>query len=78
MVSKKSDICRYPFEIPLPKGLPGSYEGKWGGISYALKVILHRPWKFDVEKAESINIKGCVDFNDDPDIVVNKYFMYCA
>ena len=36
-----------------------------------LKVILHRPWKFDVEKVEPLNIRSCVDFNQDPDIVVS-------
>ncbi|XP_053681063.1 arrestin domain-containing protein 3-like [Anopheles nili] len=54
----------HPFCYQLPVNLPSSYEGKHGHIRYALKVVLHRPWKIDSKYKVVFNVQCLVNLNE--------------
>lgn len=54
----------FPFNFQIPStSLPTSYEGRHGHIRYWLKVIIDRPWRFDITTKVAFTIIQFVDIN---------------
>jgi hypothetical protein len=54
----------YPFSFIIPQqNLPSSYEGQHGHVRYWLKVIIDRPWRFDVTTKAAFSMIEFVDIN---------------
>lgn len=53
----------YEFQFPLPHHLPSSFEGKYGHISYQVKLTIDRPWKFDNVFEKKFSVKSAVNLN---------------
>jgi len=57
----------WPFNFRLPLYLPSTYDGQWGRVHYAAKLVLERPWKGDIEFVRNFSVLGLFDLNTDPD-----------
>ena len=54
---------QYPFSFQLPFGLPSSFEGELGYVRYTIKIVVHRPWKFNYEAKAAIAVNSIYDLN---------------
>lgn len=61
-----------PFELPLDRNLPCSFEGQFGFIRYTVKVTLERPWKMTVQEKKHFTVIGKLDLNMEPKALVSK------
>ena len=57
----------WPFNFRLPLYLPSTYDGQWGRVHYAAKLVLERPWKGDVEFLRNFSVLGLFDLNVEPE-----------
>jgi len=55
----------YSFQFQLPKKLPSSFIGSHGEISYSVKAVIDRPWRFDHKTVKFFNVVGVLDLNKD-------------
>ena len=55
----------YSFQFQLPKNLPSSFIGSHGEISYSVKAVIDRPWRFDHKTVKFFNVVGVLDLNKD-------------
>ena len=37
----------YPFTFSLPRNIPSSFKTTHGNVTYTVKAVIDRPWKFD-------------------------------
>jgi hypothetical protein len=63
----------YPFEIPLPSGIPSSFEGEHGSVKYFLEATMkHSEGGFDHTFRTLFYVKGILDLNSDPQAQLEK------
>ncbi|KAI6188687.1 Arrestin domain-containing protein 2 [Aphelenchoides besseyi] len=58
-------VHEIPFSYTLPKNLPTSFEGEFGFVRYTCRVILERPWDFDIVCYCAFTVIGIEDINCD-------------
>lgn len=54
---------KYSFTFQLPANLPGSFQGRFGGIVYNVAVKVDRPYKFDYTDTMRIEVTSPVNLN---------------
>ena len=54
----------YPFEVALPRSLPGSLEGKWGNIRYQMEAVLVRKL-LNITATRGFEVMSYSDLNED-------------
>ena len=57
-----------PFTF-LSRGLPSTYEGRWGSIQYGIKLIIEK--SNDEEVQIPLSVSGMLDLNDEMDLLVS-------
>ncbi|CAG7831707.1 unnamed protein product [Allacma fusca] len=55
----------YPFQFALPQGLPSSFIGAYGKVSYEVNAVMKRSWKFDHEVKNQFTVNALADLNND-------------
>lgn len=70
----------YPFDISVPVGIPSSFEGDHGVVSYHLEALLKRNGGEDVSTQVQLDVKGILDLNssheaqiDRPEVAAEKH-----
>ncbi|XP_072381137.1 arrestin domain-containing protein 4-like isoform X1 [Diabrotica undecimpunctata] len=61
--SLQSGVYEYPFYFPLPAGIPSSFEGEWGSITYTLKAVVDMPLAFNYKDKFTLTVTVPIDFN---------------
>ena len=56
----------YPFEIPLHKDLPSSFEGEYGYVRYLCTATIDKPWKFNHSVKAAFTVLSLLDLNFEP------------
>lgn len=56
----------YPFQFALPPGLPSSFVGSHGKVTYEVQAVMKRSWKFDHDVKAQFTVNAMVDLNNDP------------
>lgn len=72
-VQLQAGVHTYAFQCFLPAALPTSFEGKHGSIRYTIKMVMERPWKFDISHKVGFTVLKVLDLNyDSPILRVSK------
>ena len=66
----------YPFQYQLPADLPSSFVGKYGGVCYGFRCFIKRPGMSDHIACWLVDVRGQLDLNQVPDVLVNTLFLY--
>lgn len=53
----------YPFTFQLPNNIPGTYRGRYGGISFSLEAKVDRPFKVDYTDTKQVVVVSPINFN---------------
>ncbi|XP_034114601.2 arrestin domain-containing protein 3-like [Drosophila albomicans] len=59
-----------PFNFVIPDNAPTSCFFDLGIVKYSVVLVIDRPWKFDKEFEELINVRGCYDLSKYPELLV--------
>ncbi|XP_055606257.1 arrestin domain-containing protein 3-like [Uranotaenia lowii] len=56
-------VHRFRFSYKLPENSPTSFEGDFGFIRYTIRIVLERPWKFDLTYKIAFTVVNQLDLN---------------